>query len=309
MQTTSILKALTLSLTLLAASNSFAGAADLLSQDLQKGMKSLPRETRLYTYFGSGSTQGVLNNGKSFWDLNNHSTKLSNAGLGVYMAVDPYVSSPDNGADTGMPGGYGSSMLEVTFNSGTRYLDLVKAIKLSPATLAAIRAETGMTATDEKQLFEAEEKGFWRDTLRYMVEDKPAHKLVRNIVNEVFKRNSITLTEYRWYSSVSGFCSVTSGKEQKMFSALVFIGKDNSSIKKAISFSTNGSQLRSGESQADVRVNKLRDVLRELKPMEKSYMAGNQTAALSKMKSKVFEKYPNAAEVNDIRSATLDCVK
>lgn len=309
MQTTSILKALTLSLTLLAASNSFAGAADLLSQDLQKGMKSLPRETRLYTYFGGGSTQGILNNGKSFWDLNNHSTKLSNAGLGVYMAVDPYVSSPDNGADTGMPGGYGSSMLEVTFNPGTRYLDLVKAIKLSPATLAAIRAETGMTAMDEKQLFEAEEKGFWRDTLRYMVEDKPAHKLVRNIVNEVFKRNSITLTEYRWYSSVSGFCSVTSGKEQKMFSALVFIGKDNSSIKKAISFSTNGSQLRSGESQADVRVNKLRDVLRELKPMEKSYMAGNQTAALSKMKSKVFEKYPNAAEVNDIRSATLDCVK
>ena len=309
MQYPRIVKALSFSLTLIAASTSFAGAVDLLNQDLQKGIKSLPRETRLYTYFGGGSTQGVLNNGKSFWDLNNHSTKLSNAGLGVYMAVDPYVSSPDNGADTGMPGGYGSSMLEVTFNPGTRYLDLVKAIKLSPATMAALRAETGMTSADEKQLFGAEETGFWRDTLRYMVEDKQAHKLVRNIVNEVFRRNSITLTEYRWYSSVSGFCSVTSGKEQKMFSALVYIGRDNSAIKKAISFSTIGSQLKSSDSQAEVRVNKLRNVLAELKPMEKSYMAGNQSAALAKMKSKVFEKYPNATEVNDIRSATLDCVK
>lgn len=60
MQSSLILKALTLSLTLMAASNSFAGnAAQLLSQDLQAGIKTLPRETRLFHYFGLSGTSGL----------------------------------------------------------------------------------------------------------------------------------------------------------------------------------------------------------------------------------------------------------
>ena len=322
MQSSRILKALTFTLTLVAASNSFAGAIDLLNQDLQAGIKSLPRETRMYTYFNTSSSTnsaskrdsiatGLLGGGKAFWDLNNNSTHLSNAGLGVYLAVDPFVSSPANGADVGMPGGFGSSMLEVTFNPGTRYLDLVKAIRLSPATIQAIRTETGMTEYDAQRLFNAEEKGFWRDTVRYMAEKQ--NEAFRKIVLEVYRRNSIVLTEYRWYSGVSGLCSVTSGKEQKMFSALVFVGTNLNSIKsKTLVYSSNASNLSAQESEAVARNNKLLSVLAPIHTLEKKYQSAGSSqkqALLGQMKAEVNSKYTNQAELNDIRSKTLDCVK
>lgn len=116
---------------------------DLLARDLSKAIIALPRETRMYHYFWlqddgfrsdksyskASNRYGVVRDraaGASwqFWDLNNHNTYLSNAGLGLYLAVDPFASSPGAAADSD----FGTSMLEMTFRPGTKYFSSSSAV-------------------------------------------------------------------------------------------------------------------------------------------------------------------------------------
>lgn len=335
MQSSRILNALTLTLTLLAASNSFAGnAAQLLSQDLQVGIKSLPRETRMYHYFNLSNTSGLKKSkdryslvqnhlsrtASSFWDLKNNTTKLANAGLGLYLAVDPYASSPAAAQYSGA--NFGSYMMEVTFNPGTRYLDLLDDVKLRPETIQAIMTETGMSQQDAgSMLLPRTEKygkkshsGFGRDTLQVMAE--PQNKAFRQMVQNVFTQNGIVLTEYGWQSSVSAFCGMPTKQTRIHHSALVYVGGQSSqnTVRSVtlVVMNQNMPQLDNQELEALERNRKLYSALAPVKPLEISFQNEKNKATraviYSNIKSTVDMVYPNPSEADAIRMKTFDCM-
>ena len=354
------LKALTFTLALTAASNAFADAAQLLSEDLQAGIKTLPRETRLYHYFGinlpkkaDGTTvrledtnlkdaakryelvQKRLNYfSDTFFDLKNNTTHFANAGLGLYLAIDPFSSSPAAAADTGA--NFGSVMMEVTFNAGSRYLDLLKDIPLRDETIQAIVSETAMTEADAAKLIlprtepggKVSHKGFARDTLQYMAEAQ--NEAFRKLVHAVYVKNEITLTEYGWQAATSAFCGSTSPHR----SALVYVGGTTMyPVIKSVTMvylDENSALLDAQEAEALERNKKLFSVLQPLRPLEKSYQSiADQAYSLKKSGDKVSAKemsaqlpgiisniqatisavYPDQAEADDLRSKTFECVK
>jgi hypothetical protein len=323
-------------LTLISASQSFAGARELLAADLEKGIKTLPRETRLYHYFGinlNGKRLEDTNLRKSeerykmvqnrlqafastFWDLDNHTTKLANSGLGLYLAVDPFSSSPAAAADTGA--NFGSTAIEVTINAGTKYLDLVDAVPLRVETIQAIVAETGMQKQDVKKLFEARKKGFYRDTLQFMAE--PQNTGFRQIVHSVFSNLGIAMTEYGWQAGTSAFCNVATGSGKIHHSAFVYVGSPQvGSVIKSINmvyFDPANVQFDAQESESLARNQKLYDVLKNLRPLEKQYQSAaankdkvSMKTIFASMKQTIDSVYTDPTEVQDLRLKTFDCIK
>lgn len=336
MQSSRILKALTFTLTLVAASNSFAGnAAQLLSQDLQAGIKTLPRETRLYHYFGLSGSSGLgkskdryslvqnhlSRTAASFWDLKNNTVKLANAGIGLYLAVDPYASSPAAAQYSGA--NFGSYMMEVTFNQGTRYLDLLDDVKLRSETIQAIIAETGMSQADAaSMLLPRTEKygkkshaGFGRDTLQVMAE--PQNVNFRKMVHSVFQQNGIVMTEYGWQATTSAFCGMPTKETRIHHSALVYVGgaSAQNAVRSVTLVSLNQSlpQLDFQESEALERNRKFYSALAPIKPLEIAFQSEKSKAARAQIyaniKSTVDMVYPNPSEADEIRMKTFGCLK
>ncbi|MES2803909.1 MAG: hypothetical protein V4654_15560 [Bdellovibrionota bacterium] len=355
MKSSRILKALTLTLALTAASNAFAATAtEMLSEDLQAGIKTLSRETRMYHYFGinlNGKRLEDTNLKKAgkrnemvqtrvkqaaaqFWDLNNNTTQLANAGIGLYLAIDPYASSPAAAPDTGA--NFGSTMLEVTFNAGTRYLDLMKDVPLRDATIQAIISETGMSQAQAGKLLlprtepsgKVSHKGFARDTLQYMAEAQNTN--FRKMVYNVYSQNGIAMTEYGWQAATSAFCGSTTAHR----SALVYVGGPltQNAIKSVtmVFWEPNSAELDAQESEALGRNRKFFSVLQPLRPLEKKYQstadqaysakkAGDKATAkqlsaelpviMSNIKTTISSVYSDEAEINDLRSKTFECLK
>lgn len=359
MKSAGILKAFTLGFALTLSSNAFAGMAQqLLTEDLQAAIKSLPRETRLYHYFGinlNGSQlqdtslkkaknrYEMVNNrvkgaAAGFWDMNNNSTYLANAGNGLYLALDPYASSPAAAPDTGA--NFGSTMMEVTFNAGTKYLDLMKDVPLREETIKAIIAETGMSAADAAKLLlpRRETKangetgvshvGFARDTLQFMAEKQNSN--FRKLVHAIYSQTGIAMTEYAWQAATSAFCGSTTPHR----SALVYVGGPltQAAIKSVtmIFWGQHSAELDAQESEAFTRNRKLYSVLQPLRPLEKNYQsvadsaykakkAGDKATAkqlnaqlpglISQMTGIVNTTYPDQAELLDLRSKTFECMK
>lgn len=329
------LQALTLSLSLFASANVFAASAtQMLSEDLQAGIKTLPRETRLYHYFGIDLGGRKLENtnlrkaderyemvqtrvkqmAANFWDLKNNTTQLANAGLGVYFAVDPFASSPAAAGDTGA--NFGSTMIEVTFNAGVKYLDLVDAVALRPETIQAIVDETGMQPADQAKLFQAKKKGFWRDTLQFMAESQ--NTAFRKIVHTVFDQNQIALTEYGWQAATSAFCNAATGSGRVHHSALVYVG--GPSVQNAIKsmnmvyWNETSVQFDAQETESLQRNKKLYGLLETLRPLEKAYKAADDDKTSLKiiylnMKAAISVIYSEETEITDLRLKTFDCVK
>lgn len=355
------LKVLSLSIALTAACNTFAATAtELLSQDLQAGIKTLPRETRFYHYMNINLginpdktprrleqtnlkdpaeryamiQRRVVDASYSFFNLKNNNTYLANAGLGLYLAIDPFSSSPAAEADTGA--NFGSTMIEVTISSGTRYLDLMKDIPLREETIQAIVSETALSASSTAQLLlsrlepngRVSHKGFARDTLQFMAEVQ--NEAFRKMVHTVFNMNSIAMTEYGWQAATSAFCGSTVAHR----SALVYVG--GPSVQSAIKSLTmvhwlpNSVQLDAQESEALVRNKKLFSLLQPLRPLEKSFLlisdeaytaskAGDKLTAqqlreqlpniISNIQTTINTVYPDQAELNDLRSKTFECIK
>lgn len=338
MKSSRLLKAFTLGFALTVSSNAFAASAQqLLTEDLQVAIKSLPRETRLYHYFGInlGSNQlkdtnlrkaknryemvndRVKNGASTFWDLKNNSTYLANAGNGVYLAVDPFASSPAAAADTGA--NFGSTAIEITFNAGTKYLDLIDAVTLRPETLEAIISETNMQPADVTKLFQAKKKGFWRDTLQFMAEAQ--NTAFRKIVHAIYTQQGIAMTEYGWQAATSMFCNTATNSGRVHHSALVYVGgaQTQNAIKSVtmVYFADSTDvEFDAQETETLARNQKLYSVLQPLRPLEKQYQTAYNTKDKAAMKSTYAEMkniinttYPDQAELLDVRSKTFDCIK
>ncbi len=359
MKSSRLLKAFTLGFALTISSNAFAASAQqLLSEDLQAGIKSLPRETRLYHYFGINLNGNKLEDtnlkkaknrysmvqdrvkyaAEGFWNLNDNTTRLANAGLGLYLAIDPFASSPAAAPDTGA--NFGSTMVEVTFNAGTKYLDLMKDIPLREETIQAIVTETGMSQADAAKLLlprneiksngetGVAHKGFARDTLQFMAEKQNAN--FRKLVYAVYSQSGIAMTEYGWQAATTSFCGSTNPHR----SALVYVGgpQTQNAIKSVtmIYWAQHSAELDAQEVEALERNKKLYSVLQPLRPLEKSYQsiaddaykakkAGDKATAkqlsaqlpeiISNINTTISSVYSDQAELLDLRSKTFECMK
>lgn len=354
-----LLKAMTLGFALTVSSQVFAASAQqLLTEDLQVAIKSLSRETRMYHYFGINLNGGKLEDtnlkkaknrysmvqdrvkyaASGFWNMDDNTTRLANAGIGLYLAIDPYASSPAAAPDTGA--NFGSTMIEVTFNAGTKYLDLMKDVPLREETIQAIISETGMSQVDAAKLILPRNeiksngevgvghKGFARDTLQFMAEKQNAR--FRKLVHAVYSQSGIAMTEYGWQAATSSFCGSTNPHR----SALVYVGGQltQNAIKSVtmVYWAPTSAELDAQESEALVRNRKLYSVLQPLRPLEKSYQstadaayrarkAGDKATAkqlnaqlpgiISTIQQTISSVYTDEAELFDLRSKTFECIK
>ena len=204
-------------------------ARDLVLRDLSSQVKTFDREIRLFHYFNAPSDS---QNAKSihpglstrderdtwlntlvqlragvFWDFNNHSTALINAGPGMYFAIDPN-SSRD----------FGNSAVILNVKAGTRFISVLKPIKLGADTLAALVKEK---VINKSQLAAGEKtmglgSGLYGAGLKNMVRSENSD--FRKLLSDVFAELNIQFIEYLYQSHLAGFCKVANQ------SSFVFIG-------------------------------------------------------------------------------------
>jgi len=215
--------------------NSFVfaqSAQEFLTRDIEKALKVLPRDTYFYSYLyaptensadGTKKIHSYLNDpanrmkwmndlfsirAGAFWDLNYHETYKSNAGAGMYFAIDPAASTE-----------YGETAVIMTAAQGTVILNLTKAIVLSNATKAALLAE-GITTSKQMKSSETTlglESGITTTTIREMV--KSEHEKFRVLIQTIFKEKQVQLIQYLYRSRLKGLCKTASS------SSFVLIGK------------------------------------------------------------------------------------
>ena len=121
----------------------------------------------------SSSIQGTRFLSMAFWDaeFTDTSTKNYAAGGGLYFAIDPQISKQ-----------YGNVFIKITVPAGTPYINVVAPIPLKKDTLAALVSEGHITTADYAVLF-PKQTGFYRDTLRAMVD--PKYSSFRNLVQNI----------------------------------------------------------------------------------------------------------------------------
>lgn len=218
------------------SSLAWAGAAhDLLQADLQKGVKSLPRETNFYHYFNlsTGSyhieettlkdykgrqvylQQRLALGGKAFRDFNNHTGGFINAGPGIYLAADPFASSPGAAQDSG--GFFGDALLELKMSPGAKYLSVYAPIAISKSTMSALIAEGYLTNESARRVMAGSR--FSRDTLKFMI--GVGFDDFRKLVADMMIEMNISIVEYAWQSGTSSLCDW-----KDLRSAFVYIARE-----------------------------------------------------------------------------------
>lgn len=211
-------------------SSAFAQQAEvLLTKDLLTSAKVLQNDIHIFNYFTLEKVWPELESAAgreafvqrylsqragSFWDFDftDSSTKNYAAGAGLYFAIDPLISKT-----------YGNSFIELVIPKGTRIINVVNPILLKKATQAALIAEGYLQPEDLIELF-PKQNGFYRDTLRAMVDAK--FLKFRKLVQNIFSTESIQFVEYNFNSSLNSFCTKHS------YSAFAFVGKVNQSNSK-----------------------------------------------------------------------------
>lgn len=283
-----------------------------IDSDLNKKRYSLSADTYFYHYFELNISESIIkdsyyrsliatnrikNQSRQFWNLKNNRTEFAVAGLGLYMASDPFISSP--AASEYSRYNYGSSMIEVTLPKGLVFLDLTKPIELSKQTIRLLLESNILTKKGVKYLLT---KGrFSQRTLRYMVE--PRFYVFRQFMNDYFRRNNISTVEYRWFSALSIFCD-----KPRMQSAMVYIGANGKLIDFISSqliywpMKKNILNLSTIESISYRRNEKLMNVLKKLKNFEKKIQFKQGRKFLS-------EAYSNTEELRGIRDKIFNCSK
>lgn len=227
-------------------------AEELLTRDLTPAIKSIPRDMKFYHYFGMNMTEGgkkvpidgsnigktnlkeyqnrqnsvqnkIYSNAANFWNLNYNNTELANAGPGLYIATDPFASSPEAGPEYKIPGvltTFGPFMLEMNLRSGTKYIDLLSSVRIKQDTIAAIKNAGLLDSSGINKLLSG--SSFSRDTVRYMVAAN--YMNFRRAIQNIFKSEGISFIEYGWQSGISRFCGNSDSK--KIRSAFVYVGTE-----------------------------------------------------------------------------------
>lgn len=216
---------LSLALTLSALfANAQAVSESLLARDLLASAKTTKTEKHIYNYFFMQSVHSSLTTpegrkdyinrylsaaGGNFWreDFVNTSPKDYAAGAGLYLATDPLISET-----------YGDSFIELTLPAGTRFINVVHPIPLKKDTFAALISEGYINESQIALLF-PKAKGFYRDTLRMMVD--PQFSNFKKLVQRVFTQNQIQFVEYNFNSSLGRFCAAHN------YSAFIYVGQEN----------------------------------------------------------------------------------
>ncbi len=205
-------------------------AYEALERDLQPQIKALKKDVQLFHYFSAPSDgtpdskkiHPIFNTktsrdewinylmavrGGAFWDFNNHNTDLTNAGPGMYFALDPDSSKE-----------FGESVVQLNVKEGMKMLSVFRAIPLKKDTINLLLKENiiDRNAIAASSTTLSLINGFTRIALKNMVREENVE--FRKLVTELFIRNQIQFVEYEYKSHLAGFCKIANQ------SALVFIG-------------------------------------------------------------------------------------
>lgn len=280
-------------------------AEALLARDLLAGVKTLAKDVRIYHYFNLAQVYDELKtpSGRAaftsryieqvtarFWDLSFHADAYINAGPGLYLAIDPLISSKP-------PNYFGNTMIELAVPAGTKYLNVVRAIPLAKDTLEALVGEGYFARHQLGSFFSkaagASRLGFYRDTLKTMTD--PGYEKFRSLVQRILTANHIQFIEYNWNTSLAGFCNKTS------YSAFNYIGSSpyngmfrNLAMLSQLSFP----EPTAAEQEIAARVTKFRDVLEQIDQMKKRGVKIPKDFALG---------FYTPAELKQIKDMSFSC--
>lgn len=277
----------------------------LLARDLMAGVKTMPREVRIYHYLNLAQLYDELKTPagrlaftnryieqvtERFWDLNFHADAYINAGPGLYLAIDPLISSKP-------PNYFGNTMIELRVPAGTKFINVVRAIPLAKDTLEALVNEGYFAQHQIGTFFSkaagATKLGFYRDTLKNMTD--PGYEKFRSLVQRILVAQHIQFVEYNWNTSLAGFCNKTS------YSSFNYIGSSpyNGMYRNLTMLSTHAfPQLTAEEQEMATRVTKFRDVLEQIDQLKKRGMKIPKDFVLG---------FYTPAEFKQIKDMTFSC--
>lgn len=297
----------------------------LLKNDLQKAVKSLPRDTYFYHYFNLDTGAYKIEDttlkdlsgrqvyvdgrlalgGKVFRDFERRTTAFSNAGPGLYLAADPYASSPAASKDSG--GFFGDSMVEIKMRAGANYISVFNSVAVSPQTVQALISEGYLTTESANKLLPG--KRFSRDTFKFMVGYgvENFRKLVANLMVDM----NVNFIEYAWQSGVKALCDW-----KDIRSAFVYIadGRSADIIDANLVYWKGFSDkvvLSQGEADSLSRGKKLHSLLSQLRVLEKKMDATKGASARSSIRQSVNgeirNEFPQSSEIEEIKSHIFKC--
>ena len=300
-------------------------AHDLLQADLQKGVKSLPRETNFYNYFGisTGSyqiedttlkdyqgrqvylSQRLALGGKAFRDFNNHTGGMINAGPGLYLAADPFASSPGAVKDSG--GYFGDSMLELKLRAGTKYLSVFTPIAISKNTMSALIAEGYLTNESAKRVLAGGR--FSRDTLKFMI--GLGFDGFRKMVADMMIEMNVNIIEYAWQTGTSSLCGW-----KDLRSAFVYIATEVPSDVSTVNLVylkgfSNKVVLTPSEQEALQRNQTLIPLLAKLRALEKQMKGTKDAASRKHIRQEVINEIDatlSQEEQRQLKEQTFKCL-
>lgn len=312
------------------SSQVWASAQDLFLRDLTSSTHSLANSTRMYSYYtpaynqdgtwyaysandiqkmGSNGRTANVNNqalgvAAGFWNNDDHSTKLANCGLGLYLAIDNYGSSPD--AKQESQGNFGSTALEIEFKPGSKYLNLyIQPPTIKADTLQALAAENILSGADAKTLLT--NNRFTRTTLQNMV--LPQYQAFRSMIQNLFTQQEIILIEFSWQTGVGApFCS---NYNPVYGPAFVFVGQNLNHVNSnsMIYWSAAPNNLSAQESEVLQRNQKLYTLLKGNRDIYRQ--SGGQLSShpdlLKQMKTNIVQTYTDSNELSAIKSETFNC--
>jgi len=304
---------LTLIISFQISATEISTSLELLERDLSSSINQLEKDTSFYHYL---SIQDNSNNRKyfrnfnnrnifaqrhiqrsisQFWNISNHRTSKANVGLGLYLAIDPFISSPFAQDYSGA--NFGSVMIELSINKGTNVLSIKKTIEIQPDTFEALKRDNILNTKQITKLFKNNQ--FSQNTLKYMA--KPEYVKFRKLITFIMSKNHVSLIEYNWLSSLELFCNF-----KRKTSAMLYIGNQNklSDINNSILIYWSGKLRKmnlSNDEMTSYSINKrLIKLLTKLKSYEKR-------AKYSKARSAAKKIFPNVSELLSIKEKLYKC--
>lgn len=272
-------------------------AKELLRQDLQKGVKVLASEKRVYNYFfmqqnwpelataeGRKNFAGryLTQRANTFLDANFNDDNRKNyaCGAGLYFAIDPLISET-----------YGNTYVEMTIPAGSKYINVVAPITIQKNTILNLIKENYVTADDVSKLL-VSGKGFYRDTLRSMV--SPQYIKFRTLVQEIFNEEDIRLIEYNFNSNLNGICKKAS------FSAFNLIKVIDPTFNNVNLYSSHYEFANKSSIEINnfSRIEKFKQLMRDIINLQKSRKPITESFLLSKV---------SPEELIDFRNKSYSC--
>lgn len=302
-----------------------AGGRELLRLDLEKHVKTFSREYNLYNYFNLNLGgyrmeettlqfaqdrikygEGRLSlGGKAFRDFEKRSTRFVNAGPGLYLALDPFASSPAAAADTGA--NFGDSLIEIKFRTGTKYLPLMSAVSLSSETVQGLIAEGILTKESARTLLP--NRKLSRDTFKFMV--GYGMEAFRKLMADTLREMNVNLIEYAWQSGVSAICGWKDIRSAFVYIATDLPGDVSSVTMLPVGGYSSSIAMTFAEQELQMRSAKLHPLLKSLRTLEKKMKSTKGTKARSSIKQQanamISASFGSVTELESFRDSTFKC--